>query len=52
MVKVVTIDEVMAECSIDVLDFLKLDVEGHELAALRGASKSLEAYKGSDFRIW
>jgi FkbM family methyltransferase len=43
MVKVVTIDEVMAEYSIDVLDFLKLDVEGHELAALRGASESLES---------
>jgi FkbM family methyltransferase len=42
MVKVVTIDEVMAEYRIDVLDFLKLDLEGHELAALRGASESLE----------
>jgi FkbM family methyltransferase len=40
-VKVVTIDGVIADFGIDVVDFLKLDVEGHELAALHGAQESL-----------
>jgi FkbM family methyltransferase len=40
-VEVVTIDGVIADFEIDVVDLLKLDVEGHELAALHGAQESL-----------
>ncbi len=42
-VKIVTIDEVIAEFEIEAVDFMKLDIEGHELAALRGAKDSLES---------
>lgn len=38
-----TIDEVIAEHRIDRVDFMKMDIEGHELAALEGARRSLEA---------
>lgn len=40
-IETVTIDSVVAERSIDTIDFLKLDIEGHELEALRGAAGSL-----------
>ena len=40
-VSVVTLDEVIDQHSIDRVDLLKLDVEGAELAALRGARASL-----------
>jgi FkbM family methyltransferase len=40
-VSMVTLDEVIAQYSIDRVDLLKLDVEGAELAALRGAQASL-----------
>lgn len=40
-VRVVTIDEVMDELKIEIVDFMKLDIEGNELAALRGAGRSL-----------
>jgi FkbM family methyltransferase len=42
-VNVVTLDEVIDQHSIDQVDLLKLDVEGAELAALRGAEASLAA---------
>ncbi|MGN6872409.1 MAG: FkbM family methyltransferase [Solirubrobacteraceae bacterium] len=41
-VDVTTIDEFCAEHEIDRIDLLKLDIEGAELAALRGASRMLE----------
>ena len=41
----VTIDEVLAEEGLDRLDFVKLDVEGSEELALRGAKKSLTRFK-------
>lgn len=44
-VQVTTIDEVLEEYAIDFADFVKMDIEGHELAALRGARRSIEAGK-------
>lgn len=41
-VKVVTIDHFMDLRRIDRIDFLKMDIEGNELAALRGAEKALQ----------
>lgn len=40
-VRVVTIDQVLDELEIETVDFMKLDIEGNELAALRGAGSSL-----------
>jgi FkbM family methyltransferase len=45
MVKVVTIDGFLRDCGIDTVDFLKMDIEGHELAALRGARQSIENHR-------
>jgi FkbM family methyltransferase len=42
-VPVITIDSVIADRGLDHVDFLKLDIEGHELFALRGAVQSLSA---------
>ena len=44
-VKTLTIDEVMAEEGLDRLDFVKLDVEGSEELALRGAEQSLARFR-------
>lgn len=41
VVPVVTIDQEMARLSLDRLDLLKIDVEGYDLHALRGARKAL-----------
>jgi FkbM family methyltransferase len=40
-VKVVSIDEVIKDFNIDFVDFMKLDIEGNELAALQGSQESL-----------
>lgn len=42
-VQVVTLDQIIAAFRLDVVDFVKIDVEGHELAVLRGAHESLLA---------
>jgi FkbM family methyltransferase len=42
-VPMTTIDEVIAGHAIPRVDYMKMDVEGNELAALRGAKKSLGA---------
>jgi FkbM family methyltransferase len=42
-VNTVTIDDVIREHKIVGVDFMKMDVEGHELDVLKGAMKSLEA---------
>jgi FkbM family methyltransferase len=41
-VRVTTLDDIVAEHRIDRIDLLKLDLEGGELAALRGAASCLE----------
>jgi len=41
-VRVTTIDEILAEREIELVDLAKMDLEGHELFALRGAAQSLE----------
>jgi FkbM family methyltransferase len=41
-VDMTTIDEILDERGIDRVDLAKMDLEGHELFALRGATKSLE----------
>lgn len=47
-IKLKTIDGFCGEASIDRINFLKIDVEGHELPVLRGAISILEAGK-ADF---
>lgn len=42
-VQVVTLDQVISAFNLDWVDFVKIDVEGHELAVLRGARTSLQA---------
>jgi FkbM family methyltransferase len=44
-VKVSTIDKILESQKIDFVDFLKMDIEGHELFALRGARQSLASRK-------
>jgi FkbM family methyltransferase len=44
MVQTLTIDEALAQDGLERLDFLKLDVEGAEELALRGAQKSIESW--------
>jgi FkbM family methyltransferase len=41
-VEVTTIDQVLEKHSIEFVDFMKMDIEGHEFNALEGASKSLK----------
>lgn len=44
-VPIVCIDEVLEEFQIEVVDFMKMDIEGAELDALHGATSSLRAGK-------
>jgi FkbM family methyltransferase len=41
-IETITIDEVIEKYSIERVDFMKMDIEGHEFAALYGASQSLK----------
>ncbi|MEH2369859.1 FkbM family methyltransferase [Nostoc sp.] len=41
-VNTVTIDDIIEEYKIERVDFMKMDIEGHELDALQGAKKSLK----------
>jgi FkbM family methyltransferase len=41
-VTIITVDEMVTETSVSAIDLLKIDVEGHELTVLRGASKAME----------
>lgn len=45
IVEVRTLDELIESEKIDCVDFMKMDIEGHELFALRGAKRSLAAGK-------
>ena len=40
-VDTITIDEIISEYNLEYIDFIKIDIEGHELEALKGAAKSL-----------
>lgn len=44
-VSVKTIDSVIQEQEIDFVDFMKMDIEGHELFALKGAEMALKSRK-------
>jgi FkbM family methyltransferase len=44
-VKVTTIDSVILQYSIDFVDFVKMDIEGHELEGLKGASQAFDNNK-------
>lgn len=44
-VETITIDEAVAQAGLDRLDFIKLDIEGAEEAAMRGASGSIDRWK-------
>ena len=44
-IDVTTIDDFMAARGIDWVDYVKMDIEGHELFALRGARRALEGHK-------
>jgi FkbM family methyltransferase len=44
-VSVRTLDEVIEAFKIDFVDFMKMDIEGHELYALRGARRALASGK-------
>jgi hypothetical protein len=41
MVQLQTVDEVMAQHKLETIDLLKIDVEGHELDVLKGATQGL-----------
>jgi FkbM family methyltransferase len=45
IVKVTSIDTIIHDYQIEFVDFIKLDIEGHELEALAGASNSFKANK-------
>lgn len=43
--KTISIDDFIEESKIEKIDFIKLDIEGFELAALNGAIKTIKKYK-------
>jgi FkbM family methyltransferase len=44
-VQVLTLDEYVEGQKVAAVDFLKIDVEGHELAALRGAERTIRRFR-------
>lgn len=42
-VRIVTIDKVMADRHIEFVDLVKMDIEGHEVAAIRGMQNALKS---------
>ena len=44
-VRMTTIDEILTARGIELVDFAKMDLEGHELFALRGAAESLKHHR-------
>jgi FkbM family methyltransferase len=44
-VSITTLDQVIVDYSIEFVDFLKMDIEGHEMEALLGASQALNDRK-------
>jgi FkbM family methyltransferase len=44
-VEIISIDHYIAQTAVEQIDFMKLDIEGHELAALQGADAALSAGK-------
>ncbi len=44
-IDVVSLDEFVKENSIEVVDFIKMDIEGAEIEALNGAIKTIERFK-------
>jgi FkbM family methyltransferase len=44
-VAVTTIDEILDKLGIEIIDMAKMDLEGHELFALRGAAQSLKTHR-------
>ncbi|OGV85826.1 MAG: hypothetical protein A2340_11255 [Lentisphaerae bacterium RIFOXYB12_FULL_60_10] len=44
MVKTMTIDDLVEECGLSRLDFIKLDVEGSEYEVLRGAYRTIQQH--------
>jgi FkbM family methyltransferase len=48
-ISIVTLDEEIPQASLPVPDFIKIDIEGWEIEALRGARNTLELYKPTLF---
>ena len=44
-IKSVTIDDYVKDSELDNVDFIKMDIEGSELAALQGAKETIKKYK-------
>ena len=42
---VVTLDEIINDYNIDIVDFMKIDTEGHDLEVLKGCEQSIKAKK-------
>lgn len=51
IVRTTTLPSLMAELRIEEIDLLKIDIEGHELAALRGAAGALARVKVLQFEF-